>query len=244
LSVFETVVIDLDLSYTYYQKLKWFVYLSSILLIMRPLIEQLFNTTNGTINDSEKSYLSMMKYVGIGIISVGAIAYIMSYIIGDIQVNIYKTVSNPSWIQSLLGFDQEISGKRSINGFEVILDLSAMAASYFTETLAGFMLITSKDILFPEQIKGGTLPKDKHKKKLSDDAANVLQRMTDLIGMSDDDVVKTLVTKDAVYKEKNKLLGFDKNSFANFPDDLARFTTLQGKLRTKLESVIKNAVFS
>jgi hypothetical protein len=164
LSVFETVATALGLSYQYYQKLKWFVYLSSILLIMRPLIEQLFATTGNSINESEKSYLTMMKYVGIGIIGIGGIAYIMSYLIGDIQVNEYRTITNPNIFQSFFGFDKEVASRRAINLYEVGIDIAAMFASYFTETLAGFMLITSKDILFPsikttQPIQGGIADK-------------------------------------------------------------------------------------
>ena len=149
LSIFETVAVALGLSYQYYQKLKWFVYLSSILLIMRPLIEQLFATTGNSINSTEASYLKMMKYVGIGIIGVGGIAYIMAYLIGEMNVNEYKQIANPTWLQSMFGFNMEISGKRPINLYEAGIDIASMFASYFTETLAGFMLITSKDILFP-----------------------------------------------------------------------------------------------
>lgn len=158
LSIFETVAIALGLSYQYYQKLKWFVYLSSILLIMRPLIEQLFATTGNSINATEASYLKMMKYVGIGIIGVGGIAYIMAYLIGEINVNEYKQIANPSWFQSVFGFNMEIVGKRPINFYEAGIDIASMFASYFTETLAGFMLITSKDILFPSNTKHVTEP--------------------------------------------------------------------------------------
>jgi len=223
LSVFEAVASTLDLSYNYYQKLKWFVYLSSVLLIMRPLIQELFLITNGKISEVESYYLRLMNYVGIGILAVGALAYIASYLTGDIYVNTYKTMQNPSFFQSLFGFDKEIAGKRVINGFEFSLDLFAMFASYFTETLAGFMLITSKDILFPDLQSKKPQEEPKKNKILEKEAGEMLIRVRDLANMNPHEIAKLLVSKEKLTKQKEDIQNFNLNQFDGFESQKSKF---------------------
>lgn len=245
LSVFETVGTALDLSYGYQKKLKWFVYLSSVLLIMRPLIQELFHQTNGSINKTEEYYLELMKFVGIGILCIGGATYITSYLISDIKVPVYGDIKNPTWIQTILGEKQKI-GTRSINGFEFALDLAAMFASYFTETLAGFMLITSKDILFPN---AKTSNKSDNSKKpesdnervvpISTSAKHVLIRLSDLSKKNDEELL-TLFGNDInkIKQEKDRIDSFKLSEFDGFPNEKQKFLKLKAEVIGKLDKLL------
>lgn len=147
LAIFDSVADALELSYRHRLKLKAIAYLPSVLLIMKPLIELLFIKSNSKIDDNEKNYLKMMKVVSIGILGFAGTVYFISYMFLDIKTSVYVVNTNAGLFDSSM---IETENKQKIGFFDFMIDMFSLGISYFTETLAGFLLITVKDILFPD----------------------------------------------------------------------------------------------
>jgi hypothetical protein len=155
-NIISLIINSLELASLFGKMVRGFIYLSTTLLIMYPLLETLFRTTGGTVSKAEESYLKLFDRVAIALLIVTAGLYLSCWLglIGTgIQVDVMKPKPNLSSFESFINlfFSIEVvDSKRDITFIEGIIGLSVFGFIYFTDKAAGICLITMKDILFPD----------------------------------------------------------------------------------------------
>lgn len=235
LAVFDSISFALDLNYSHAKKLKAIVFMASILLIMKPLIETLFKQTGTGIDDTEKSYLKMMKFVSIGILGFGGLIYLITYLFFDIKVPVYQPNPNASFFESSM---IETDAKKEISFFDFMIDLFVIGLSYFTETLAGFLLITVKDILFPEFDKSDNKPKaiTPEVKTLNPKCSAILKDIDKYLSQTPEQVRTSFIANTQQIKnEINRIKTFNVRLFEDFEDKRNEFAEKLPKVLEILE---------
>lgn len=232
LAIFDSVADALELSYRHRLKLKAIAYLPSVLLIMKPLLELLFLKTGSAIDNNERNYLKMMKTVSIGILGFAAIAYLISYLFLDVKTSAYAVNPNPGLFEPSM---IETENKVKIGFFDFLIDLFSLGLSYFTETLAGFLLITVKDILFPDSNQKIEV------KILNEKSAKLLKDLDEYLKQTPEQIRKKFVNNHALIKEEiNRISSFNLNNFDGFDDEKKEFLSKKTKVINLLEESLKN----
>lgn len=156
-TVISLLIQTLDLASVIGKMVRGLMYLSTTLLIMKPLLEMLFTASNSELTTIEKKWLNLFDRLAMGILIFVALLFLGCWLgfigKGNIMVDVCIPKPNLNSFESIIDIFYTLEVKdssRAISFIEGVIIFICLGVIYFTDSAAGICLVTVKDILFPD----------------------------------------------------------------------------------------------